>query len=125
MTFVDPRISATDHQHGPVGSCPNDSATIQVGTGQGDLAGSVRFRLYDNASCTGAALYDSGAISIATGTGSGRDRTVSSSNKTAYTTDKTFSWLVEYTSTNTGHLGVTSVCDDEHSSLAIDNDHVD
>jgi len=123
LTFVDPRIlqpTITTAQS----FVPNDSATIQVGTGQGDLAGSVRFRLYDNATCSGAHLYDSGAIDITTGTGTGRDRTVSSSNTTAYTTDKTFSWLVEYTSTNSGHLNVTSVCDDEHSSIAIDNDNV-
>lgn len=124
LTFVDPRVlqptisTAQDF-------VPNDSATVQVEAGQGDLAGTLRFRLYDNATCDGTALYDSGALDIATGTGSGAERTLSTSNTTAYTTDMTFSWLVEYTSDNDGHKNVTSVCDDEHSSIAIDNDHVD
>jgi hypothetical protein len=123
LTFVDPRVlqpTITTAQR----FVPNDSATIQVGSSQGDLAGSVRFRLYSNATCSGTALYDSGSVNITTGSGSGTNRTVSSSNTTAYSSNTTFSWLVEYTSTNAGHRNVTSVCDDEHSSIAIDNDHV-
>ena len=123
LTFVDPRILQPTISTAQ-SFVPNDSATVQVEAGQGDLAGNIRFRLYDNATCTGTALYDSGSVAITTGTGSGRDRTVTSTNTTAYSTSKTFSWLVEYTSTNNGHLNVTSVCDDEHSSIAIDNDHV-
>jgi hypothetical protein len=101
---------------------PNDSATVEVVSGKGNLAGNVNFKLFANDQCTGTALYDSGNISVATGTGTGLSRTVSSSNATAYAEDTTFSWLVTYTSTNVNHLGVTSVCDDEHSSIAIDND---
>lgn len=123
LTFVDPRILQPTISTSQ-SFVPNDSATVTVSSGQGDLAGSVRFRLYDNTSCSGTALYDSGAVDISTGSGSGLNRTVSSANTTAYSTSKTFSWLVVYTSTNDGHLGVTSVCDDEHSSIAIDNNHV-
>ena len=124
LNFVDPRVlqpTLTTSQS----FVPNDSATVQVEAGQGDLEGTLRFRLYDNATCTGTALYNSGLLDIADGTGTGRDRTLTSSNTTSYSTDKTFSWLVEYASGKTGHQSVTSVCDDEHSSISIDNDHVD
>lgn len=125
LSFVNPRIILQPTISTAQSFVPNDSATVQVAAGQGDLAGSVRFRLYDNATCTGTPLYDSGAVPIASGSGTGTSRTVSSSNTTAVTTDTTLSWLVEYTSTNSRHLNVTSVCDDEHSTVTIDNDHVD
>jgi hypothetical protein len=103
---------------------PNDSANITVVSGGGDLAGNVRFQLFVNdATCSGTAAYDSGPIDVTTGTGSGLDRTVSSNNTTEYvTTGTTFSWLVTYTSTNTGHKNVTAACNAEHSSITIDND---
>ena len=46
-----------------------DSATITVGAGAGNLAGNVRFRLYNNATCLPGAgnvnvLYDSGAPGV-------------------------------------------------------------
>ena len=123
LTFVDPRIILQPTISTAQSFVPNDSATVTVAAGQGDLAGSVRFRLFDNATCTGTALYDASVdITAATGTGTGRARTVSSSNSTAYTTSKTFSWLVEYTSSKDSHLPATSVCDDEHSVLTINND---
>ena len=125
LTFVDPRIILQPTIATAQSWVPNDSATVTVASGQGDLTGTVRFRLYDNATCTGTPLYDSGLIGISTGTGTGLNRTVSSSNSTAYTTTKTFSWLVEYTSSKDVHLPVTSVCDEEHSELMVDNDHVD
>ena len=104
---------------------PNDSATITVAGGAGDLAGSVVFKLYVNdADCSGAAAYTTNpAISIASGTGSGTSRTVVSNNTTSYsTTGTTFHWVVEYTNTNPGHKNVTSACGVEHSSITIDND---
>jgi hypothetical protein len=102
---------------------PNDSATIAVVSGAGNLAGNVRFQLFVNdATCAGIAAYDSGNIDVTTGTGSGLSRTVSTSNTTAYvTTGTTFSWLVTYTSTNAGHKNVTSTCNTENSSITISN----
>jgi hypothetical protein len=103
---------------------PNDSATVAVGSSSGgDLAGNVDFKLFvNNSTCSGTADYDSGNIDITTGTGSGTSRTVSSNNTTEYvTTGTTFSWLVTYTSTNTGHKNVTSTCNTEHSSITIAN----
>jgi hypothetical protein len=95
-----------------------------VGAGNGALAGNVRFELFANDACTGTALYDSGNLPVAGGTGTGTSRTVTSDNKTAYTTSMVFSWRVTFTSTNSGHDGVTSICDDEHSELMIDNDYL-
>jgi hypothetical protein len=103
---------------------PNDSATITVSSGAGNLAGTVQFKLFvNNVTCSGTADYTSAQIDITTGTGTGLSKTVSSSNTTAYATDGTaFSWLVTYTNTNGGHRNVTSACNVEHSSIAIDND---
>jgi hypothetical protein len=103
---------------------PNDSATITVDSGAGDLAGSVVFKLFvDDADCSETPAYTSGSIDIATGTGSELSRTVMSANTTAYDVNgTTFHWVVEYTSTNSAHTDVTSACGVEHSSITIDND---
>jgi len=103
---------------------PNDSATITVASGAGDLAGSVVFKLFvDDADCSETPAYTSGSINIITGTGTGLSRTVMSANTTAYDMDgTTFHWVVEYTSTNSAHTDVTSACGVEHSSITIDND---
>ncbi len=89
---------------------PNDSATITVAAGGGDLAGNVVFKLYVNdATCTGAAAYTSPPIAITGGTGSTLSKTVLSNNTTSYgATGTTFHWVVEYTSTNPAHQAVTS-----------------
>lgn len=102
---------------------PNDSATVTVGSGGGNLAGSVVFKLYVNdATCTDPAAYTSGGIDITTGSGSGLSKTVMSANTTAYSTSgTTFHWVVEYTSTNSAHKNVTSGCGVEVSSITIDN----
>ena len=102
---------------------PNDSATVTVSAGAGDLAGSVDFQLFvNNTNCSGAADYDSGAIDVTTGSGSGLSRTVTSDNTTTYAVSgTTFSWLVTYTSTNLGHTNVTASCNAENSSILIDN----
>ena len=102
---------------------PNDSATVTVASGAGDLAGSVVFALYvgDEAEECGTPAYTSGSIDITDGTGSGTSRTVVSDNTTAYDEDESFAWVVTYTSTNAAHLGVTSGCGNEVSSIIIDN----
>ena len=123
LSFVDPRIILNPTISTAQSFVPNDSATVTVSSTQGDLAGSVVFKLYDNATCSGTPLYSSGSVPIASGTGTGVNKTVSSANTTAYTVSTTFSWLVTYTSTNTRHNDATSVCDLEHSSISIDNNH--
>jgi hypothetical protein len=94
-----------------------DSATITVAAGAGNLAGSVRFRLYDNATCAGPHLYDSGPVALS----GASPQTVESGTTTITTSQPTLSWLVEYTSTNSGHTNVTSACNTENASLSITN----
>jgi hypothetical protein len=95
---------------------PNDSATIGVAAGQGTLQGGVVFKLYLNNDCSGNAVYTSSSQPVS----GALNQTVSSDNTTAYTTSTDMSWMVTYTSTNTGHHNVISNCT-EHSSITIDN----
>jgi hypothetical protein len=100
---------------------PNDEATITVAAGAGDLAGSVTFELFDNATCTGTALYSEGPLNVADGTGTGLSRTLETNNTTfAVSTSTTVYWKVTFTSTNPGIVGVTSNCT-ESTQLIIDN----
>jgi hypothetical protein len=106
---------------------PNDSATITVDSGAGDLAGNVVFYMWANDSTCGGgdlttATYTSDPIDITTRSGTGTSRTVTSDNATAYDQNgDTFSWVVVYTSSNAGHHDVTSACTNETSSITIDN----
>jgi hypothetical protein len=108
--ILQPRISTAQR------FVPNDSASIAVDPGQGNLAGDVVFKLYLNADCSGTAQYTSANIPIS----GSLTQTVSSSNTVAYTSDTTYSWKVTYTSTNSGHHDVVSNCT-EHSSVTINN----
>ena len=94
-----------------------DSATITVEAGAGNLTGNVRFRLYENSTCAGAHLYDSGAVAVS----GASPQTVESGTTTITTSKPTLSWLVEYTSTNGGHKNITSACNVENASLSITN----
>lgn len=109
---------------------PNDTATVTADVGNLAGGGTVRFRLYDNADCTGTALYTE-TKSISGGSSS---ETVSTNNTTfAITTgfDDTpnstkgpFSWEVVYTvaTGDTAHLGTQSTCDAEHFDIDYTND---
>ena len=66
-------------------------------------------------------MYDKSFNIVTDGTGTALSRTVSTDNTTAYLVSKSFSWLVEYTTTNTGHKNVTSTCANENSSITINN----
>jgi hypothetical protein len=106
---------------------PNDSATITVASGGGNLAGTVVFKLFvNNATCSGTADYTSAAINITDGVPNsgtpGLSKTVASSNTTAYSTSgTTFHWIVIFTSSNAAHTSVWSPCGNEHSSITINN----
>ena len=101
---------------------PNDSATVTVGDGNGDLEGTVVFQLFvDDEDCSGPAAYTSDPIDIASGAGSGQSRTVVSGNTTAYDADADFAWVVTFDSTKLGHNNVSSPCGNEISSITIDN----
>ena len=94
-----------------------DSATITVDAGAGDLAGSVRFRLYENADCSGDVTLVDQTVAV----GGGLSDTVETTPVEITTSKAILSWKVEYTSTNQGHTGVTSSCAVENASLLIDN----
>jgi hypothetical protein len=108
---------------------PNDSATITVDAGTGPLDGQVTFYLWvDDATCGGGDLgtadqtfgpFDVDAADV--GTDPLTD-TVETANTTAYGDDgTTFDWVAVFTSDNNAHLGVTSGCGNENSSISIDN----
>jgi len=103
-----------------------DSATITVASGAGNLAGSVRFRLYNNATCATNApnqlLYDSITLHPNGIAVSGALTQTVESDVTTFTVSRpVLSWLVEYTTTNGGHKNVTSSCNVENAALAINN----
>jgi hypothetical protein len=97
-----------------------DSATITVAAGAGNLAGNVRFQLFNNATCDpgGAGnpniLFDSGSLPVS----GPSPQTVSTATTTV--TGPTLSWLVVYTNTapNQG-TGATSTCNTEGATLSI------
>ncbi|WES65111.1 hypothetical protein P0L94_03325 [Microbacter sp. GSS18] len=97
---------------------PNDTATVSASAG-GDLAGSVTFKLFDNSTCTGTAIYEETvAVSGAS------PQQVSTSNTTAQTASGSFSWETSYASTNAAQDPISATCV-EVSTLTIDNDNTD
>ena len=105
---------------------PNDSATITVDAGAGDLEGSVVFQLFvDDPECDGTAAYTSDPIDVSDTDDPGDTSlsdTVESANETSYNVSgTTFHWVVAFTSDNPAHLDVTSGCGNETSSITIDN----
>jgi hypothetical protein len=94
---------------------PNDSATITT-TGGSPLSGTLTLTLYGNGSCTGDALYSTGAVGVS-GTS---PQTVNSNNTTAKVSiSTTVSWKAVFTSSNPNVAGSTSSC--ETTSLVINN----
>jgi hypothetical protein len=95
---------------------PNDSATVSASAG-GNLAGSVKFELFESSDCSGTAIYSPPALAVS-GTS---PQTVSTSNTTVSTTAANVSWRVTYTSTNPAQRSIPATCL-EKTALAIDND---
>ncbi len=114
---------------------PNDTATVTSSSGNLASGGSVRFRLFDNATCQGTALYDE-TVSVPgggpsaevnthnTGTGTGMLRISTGYNDAADSVKGPYSWLVEYTPAagDTAHLPSSSACNAEHFSITYTND---
>jgi hypothetical protein len=98
-----------------------DSATITAAIG-GNLAGSVRFRLYNNATCNTTApnqlLYDSGSVAVSGASPQTRESSVTLAT-TFTTTQPKLSWLVEYFSTNANQQDSVSTCNTENATLTI------
>ncbi len=80
---------------------PNDSATITGGGG-----GTVHFRLYAGATCSGTALVDQ-TKNVVSGAAATDNTTI------AVSTSGTYSWLVEYSGDST-HTGATKACSVEN-----------
>ena len=95
---------------------PNDSATVSAPAG-GNLAGTVKFRLFDNATCAGGAPIYSEDKAVSGPSA----QTVSTSNTTVKATaTNTYSWSVEYDSTNAAQRDIPASCH-ETSALTITN----
>lgn len=93
---------------------PNDSATVSAPAG-GNLAGSVKFEVFESSDCSGAAIYTQ------TVTVSGASpQTVSTTNTTVSTTATNVSWRLTFTSTNPAQRSIPATCL-EKSTLTIDN----
>jgi hypothetical protein len=109
---------------------PNDEATITVASGGGDLSGSVTFSLFDNATCTGTALFEETVDipamaglteTVHTTNGDGVPATGLASDESV-SVSGTYSWTSTFMSTNPGHENVTSPCHDEHFDVTFTND---
>lgn len=95
---------------------PNDSVTVSAPAGSGALAGNVDFELFANATCTGTPIYTLMNVAVS----GSSPRTVSTDNTTAQTADGSFSWRVNYDSTNPAQRDIASTCH-ETSVLDIEN----
>jgi hypothetical protein len=95
-----------------------DSATVTVGTGAGDLAGSLTLQMWNNGTCEGTPLVNS-TVPIAGASpqaGASSTYTINIPGGPA-----TYSWKVTYASTNTGHKNITGACSNENGTLAFTN----
>ena len=95
---------------------PNDSATVSAPAG-GDLAGSVKFELFESSDCSGTAIYTKDNVPVS----GASPQTVNTTNTTVSTTSADVSWQVTYTSTNGGQRSIPASCV-EKTALSIDND---
>jgi hypothetical protein len=109
---------------------PNDTATITATSGNLAAGGTVVFSLYNNATCTGDAVY----TETETLSGGAPTEEVGTSNTGAFTittgyddlagSTKSFSWKVVYTPAagDTAHTGKQSACDAENFDITYTND---
>lgn len=95
---------------------PNDSVTVSAPAGSGALAGNVDFELFDNATCSGTPIYTQMNVSVS----GASPQTVSTSNTTAQLASGSFSWRVNYDSTNLAQRDIAASCH-ETSVLTITN----
>ncbi len=94
---------------------PNDKATVSAPAG-GNLAGNVKFEVFESSDCSGTAIY----TQTVTVTGAS-PQTVATTNTTVSTTAANVSWRLTYTSTNPAQKSIPATCL-EKTALAIDND---
>jgi hypothetical protein len=94
---------------------PNDSATVSAPSG-GNLTGSVKFELFENATCSGTDVKYTQTVPVS----GDSPETVSTSNTTVSTTAANVSWRLTYTSTNGLQKSIPATCL-EKTALTIDN----
>jgi hypothetical protein len=94
---------------------PQDSATLSASAG-GTPTGSVTFKLYNNADCSGNPVLQQN-VNLVSGT--------ANTNNTSFSVDQAssgnYKWLVEY-SGDAKHESATSACGKEAFTATIDND---
>jgi hypothetical protein len=93
---------------------PNDAATVSAPQG-GNLAGSVKFEVFESSDCSGTAIYTQ-SVTVA----GASPQTVSTTNTTVSTTAANVSWRLTYTSTNPAQKSIPANCL-EKTALTINN----
>jgi hypothetical protein len=94
---------------------PNDSVTVTVPAGTGDIVGNVDFQLFAGGTCEGDALYTLTDVGVTTASPTATTANI------APVPAGTYSWLVNYDSTgNDAHRDIPGSCH-ETSSLTITN----
>jgi hypothetical protein len=93
---------------------PNDQATVSATAG-GNLLGSMKFEVFENATCGGAPIYTQ-TVSVS----GAAPQTVSTTNTTVSTTATNVSWQLTYTSNNPAQRSIPANCF-EKSVLTINN----
>jgi hypothetical protein len=93
---------------------PNDSATVSAPQG-GNLAGSMKFEVFESNDCSGTAIYTQ-TVSVA----GASPQSVHTTNTATSTTASSLSWRLTYTSTNPAQRSIAANCF-ETSSLTISN----
>jgi hypothetical protein len=94
---------------------PNDSATVSAPAG-GNLAGSMKFEVFESSDCSGTAIYTQ-TVQVS----GASPQTVHTTNTTVSTTAATVSWRLTYTSNNPAQRDIGPNCF-EKTALSIDND---
>ncbi|HKX66844.1 MAG TPA: hemagglutinin, partial [Intrasporangium sp.] len=94
---------------------PSDSVTVSAPAG-GNLAGTVLFEFFTNGTCNGTAAYTSPLRTVS----GASPQTVTSGNAPAQTATGSFSWRVNYDSTNASQRDIPASCH-ETSALTVTN----
>ena len=90
----------------------SDTAKVTGVPGAGTISGSVVFTLHQSTDCTGAAVYDSGSVTLANGSATTPDATAVAAGD--------YSWKVVFTpSAGSNYTGITTGCSpaDEQASI--------
>jgi hypothetical protein len=108
---------------------PNDSVTVTVEGGAGDLEGTVTFSLWvvptGEQGCVGEPTQSFTAPISATDNDATLSDTGETNNTTRYYGSNDFYWDVDFDSDNPAHLSIDGTCGFENSSVAVDDGGVE